>query len=250
MKYKDFSPQFYKTLENTISIVKSAQEKPCVAFDADGTLWDFDLGEEFFKYQIKNKLVPLPKDPWNHYHNLKLKNNDPREAYLWLAQINEGLPLSTVRKWAQSAVEELNPLPVFEAQKKIIQLFQSEKIDIYVVTASVKWAVEPGAQLLGIPFENVIGVQTSISADGKVQFEQGGPITYREGKVKGLLHFNNNRIPFFCSGNTTGDFELLGSASHLKLAVSGCRELESKLYKTEVELQEKASALGWETHKF
>lgn len=250
MKYKDFSPNFYSNLKSLLEQIKSAQESPCVAFDADGTLWDFDLGEEFFKYQIKNQLVPLPKNPWEYYHQLKLKNNDPREAYLWLAQVNEGKAITTVRGWAKAAVEKLSPLPVFQAQKNIIELFQKNNIDVYVVTASVKWAVEPGAALLGIPEKNVIGVQTKISNDGLVTTEQEGPITYKPGKVSGLLHYNGNRVPFFCSGNTMGDWDLLNSASHLRLAVSACTNVETELFKTEAELQKQASAQGWITHLF
>lgn len=250
MKYKDFSPQFYKSIETSIQQVKKSQHHPCVAFDADGTLWDLDLGEEFFKYQIENSLVPFPKDPWEYYHQLKLKNNNPREAYLWLAQINANVPLQTVRQWAHNAVESLAPLPIFESQKNIISLFQKEQIEVFVVTASVKWAVEPGAALLGIPAENVIGVQTKISDQGLITTEQHGPMTYREGKVEGLLHFNNSKVPFFCSGNTMGDWELLSAASHLQLAVSGCSEYESSLYKTEMDLQAKAQEKGWQTHLF
>jgi len=250
MKYKDFSPQLYKSIETTIHQVKNTQQNPCVAFDADGTLWDLDLGEEFFKYQIEKSLVPFPKDPWDYYHQLKLKNNNPREAYLWLAQINANVPLQTVRLWAQQAVENLTPLPIFESQKSIISLFQKADIEVFVVTAPVKWAVEPGAALLGIPPENVIGVQTKTSSNGIITNEQNGPMTYREGKVEGLLHFNQNRTPFFCSGNTMGDWELLNKASHLQLAVSGCTEVESVLFKTEMDLQMKAQEKGWQTHRF
>ena len=38
---------------------------PIAAFDADGTLWDMDMGEHFFQHQISKKLLPdLPADPW------------------------------------------------------------------------------------------------------------------------------------------------------------------------------------------
>src|SRR5437588_7513896 len=82
------------------------------AFDADGTLWDADLGEALFHYQIKHKLVPLPADAWNHYEEMKEKVSR-RAAYLWLAQINKGVPIATVNEWARTAVAEMGPIPIF-----------------------------------------------------------------------------------------------------------------------------------------
>lgn len=249
MKYKDFSPELYEQIENSITIAKKQFSHPCVAFDADGTLWDTDLGENFFRFQIDNKLVPLPENPWEHYLNLKKIHGNPRLAYLWLAQINKGVSLKELRSWALSALNKYNPLPIFESQKKIIRLFLQNQIDVYVVTASVKWAVEPGAHLLGIPFENVIGIQTQIS-NQLITDIQEGPITYRQGKVDGLLHFNNNRLPFFSSGNTTGDTELLSSATHKQLAVSACKDINTHLYQTEMELQKIANEKNWMIHLF
>ena len=61
------------------------------AFDADGTLWDTDLGEGLFQYQIDHKLVALPEDPWGHYNWMKANVGNP-QAYLWLAQICKDVP--------------------------------------------------------------------------------------------------------------------------------------------------------------
>src|SRR3954467_5840821 len=68
------------------------------AFDADGTLWNTDLGEAFFYYIIKNKLVPLPPDPFAHYNWMK-EHVSHTAAYVWLAQILKEVPLAKVREW-------------------------------------------------------------------------------------------------------------------------------------------------------
>src|SRR6266404_5671256 len=73
------------------------------AFDADGTLWNTDLGEAFFHYQIKNKLVPLPPDPWGEYNRMK-DHVSHTAAYVWLAQVLKGVPLTKVREWAEANV--------------------------------------------------------------------------------------------------------------------------------------------------
>ena len=248
MKYNSYSDIIWQKIESTIQEVSRTQSHPVAAFDADGTLWDTDLGENFFKYQIHHKLLAsLPEDPWKHYRTWKA-SGDPRPAYLWLAQINKGVSLSQVQQWAEEAVQELSPLPTFSDQKKLIDILHHHKVEVFVVTASVKWAVEPGALRLNIDHEHVIGVDTRIS-DGLVTDIQNTTMTYREGKLQALLEKTNGRIPFFCCGNTLGDIGLLKGASHLSLAV-GAAKPEDELWTAEESLREEALKQNWLIHKF
>ncbi len=227
--------------------LRSSSRHPIAAFDADGTLWNTDLGEAFFKYQISQGLLKnLPEEPWHYYRKWK-ESGDPRPAYLWLAQINEGHPISEVRAWAEAAVCVQSPLPIFEEQKRLIEYFQANKVDVFVITASVAWAVEPGAKRLGIPFEKVLGVQTKLQKD-IVTKEQNGKITYREGKLEALLEITGGQKPFFASGNTMGDLALLEGAK-LRLTVGAATETE-ELFTTEENLRKEAHARGWMVHQF
>ena len=177
MNYKPYPEKFWTKITDTLKAIKSNSSEPIIAaFDADGTLWDTDLGENFFQYQIDQKSVELPANPFSYYLELKKKNQDPREAYLWLAQINKGQNITDVRHWSQSAFDDLQPFPLFSEQKKLIDLFLENQVQVYIVTASVSWAVEPGARALGIPIENVIGVETRIK-ENLVTLEPVFPIT-------------------------------------------------------------------------
>jgi phosphoserine phosphatase len=246
MKYKDYSSDIWSSINNTLDQVLKEQDQPIAAFDADGTLWDIDLGETFFHYQIDNKLVKLPADPWNHYESMKAE--DPRKAYLWLAQICQGKTLTEVQQWAKSGVKAAAPVPVFSEQKKLIQLLLSKGVKVYVITASVKWAVEGGADLVGLEHENIIGVETEVQND-IITDKQKGVITYRQGKVEALLAKTGGKLPFLASGNTMGDFNLLESATHLRLAVSAASR-DDKIFKTEAELAQNAAEKGWLHHRF
>lgn len=246
-KHNNFSEEFFKNLTQKIEIELSKSLGPhFAAFDADGTLWEFDLGESFFKYQIENKLIELPPNPWKHYRDWK-ESGDPRPAYLWLAQVNKGQKLTTVQKWADDCVASLAPVPIFEGQKRLIEFFQKRSIPVFIVTASVKWSVEAGAKLLNIPIENVIGVSTKIK-NGIITDEQEGIITYRSGKVEALLQKTNGIKPIFASGNSMGDSELLKSAK-VALAVSSAA-LGHELYDNEQKLYTEAKANKWLTHRF
>lgn len=246
MKYKDYSDTLWSRINSALDQELKENSQPIAAFDADGTLWDTDLGENFFHYQIANKLVSLPPDPWEYYETMKAK--DAPTAYLWLAQICQQQKIEVVQEWARHAIESIKPLPILLPQKKVIELFLSKGVQIYIVTASIKWSVEAGAELVGLRPENVLGVHTEI-ADGIVSDKQSGLITYKQGKVDALLQATKGKKPFFCSGNTMGDYQLLQSATRLSLAVSAAAR-DDKLFRTEAELQEHAVKNSWEHHRF
>jgi phosphoserine phosphatase len=248
MNYKSFPDEYWKQIKATVTELKSKNAPLVGAFDADGTLWDTDLGENFFQFQIDEKSVPLPEDPWKHYLDLKKINNDPRDAYIWLAQINAGRSLDEVRGWSQKAFDRIQPKPIFSEQKKLIEYLLSEGVKIYIVTASIKWAVEPGARALGLTDENVIGVETVVT-NNIITAEKVLPITYRDGKIAALLKKTGNVAPFLSAGNTIGDYELLEASTHLKLAVSAASR-DDRLFKSENDLQTMAIEKNWWRHRF
>jgi phosphoserine phosphatase len=240
-----FSPSKLKSLLEDLER-RRPKGRAIAAFDADGTLWNTDLGERLFAYQIENRLVPLPPDPWAHYEWMKEEVSHPA-AYLWLAQINKGVELSRVRAWAEAAVAA-KPLPIFDEQLRVIEKLKSLEAEIYIVTASIKWAVEPGATRLGLTFDNVIGIETQIDA-GVVTDKQKGVITYREGKSEALLANTNGTAPYFCSGNTEGDRWLLEAATDLRLVISAAPE-GSENWPTEKRMLDLASGQGWYSHRY
>ena len=246
MNYQPYPEHYWTQIQKNIDTLKSSGQKQIAAFDADGTLWDADLGEIFFQYQIDHRLVDLPPQAFDFY--LAMKEKDPREAFLWLAQINKNKKIEQVREWSKQAFNEIQPNPIFKDQQKLIQLLMNNGVEVYIITASIKWAVEPGAQALGISASNVIGVQTEIQ-DGVVTDRGILPITYREGKVEALLQRTGGIAPFLCSGNSMGDFELLKAATHTRLAVSAASR-DDHMYKTEFELLSHAQKNNWLGHRF
>lgn len=245
----EFSPELWDSLESVLrSAAHASSGRRIAAFDADGTLWDADAGETFFDWQIHNcKLTAFEGlDPWKHYHDLK--KPDPRVGYVWLAQISAGQPLAEVRKWAVECFRSLPPWPVFDSQRRLIALLRELDFEVYVVTASIKWAVEPVAALLGIDFDHVIGIETEIR-DGLVTDIVKPPITWRDGKAEGLLAATGGVRPILCAGNTYGDIALLQTATHVRLALSTQSE-PGGLYDEETKLFEHASTEKWHIHPF
>ena len=249
MNYKNYPSEFWNQIEKTIFDLRQKNDRKLfAAFDADGTLWDTDLGENFFQYQIDHKQIPLPPEPYQEYLDKKAVDNDPRSAYIWLAQINAGENIEQIREWANLAFESIKPKPIFSEQKKLIELFLKNNIEVIIVTASIKWAVEPGARALGLNNDSVVGVETVV--ENKIITNTPIlPITYRQGKVDALLKKTNGIQPFFASGNSAGDIELLECATHIRLAVSAASR-DDKLFKSEKELFDIAIEKKWMNHRF
>lgn len=233
--------QKIKTIKEDLKKSIDAGAPKVAAFDADGTLWRCDVGELFFEHQIANRLIDLPADPWKHYRKLLAEHTDGR-GYLWLAQINAGRSLEQVRLWAKECFDRADSFPFFEAQKEIISVLLEENVAIYVVSASVKWAVEPAARYFGIPEQNVLGVETQIE-NGLVTDRQKGPITWKQGKVEAIKAAAASQ-PFFCSGNSEGDLLLLEYASHHRLVISSAPPSDRN-FNTERKMQGLARERSW-----
>lgn len=219
-----------------------AGAKPIAAFDADGTLWNTDMGEVFFEYQIKTKSIEnLREDAWKHYFYLK-ENTSPQAAYLWLAQINKGKQPSEILGYSKDCVRD-KAVPYFEFQKEIITYLQSLNVEIFIVTASIRYAVAAAAEYFKIPFDHILGVDVEVE-NGYLTDKQRGCITWREGKTEALLKVTKGERPFFCSGNTMGDLSLLESSNSLRLVIAKASQ-ESLNYSTEQELLKIAKKRGW-----
>lgn len=249
MEKVPFSDQLLESIKSTIRELQQSTPGPhYAAFDADGTLWDSDLGEQFFQYQIDHCQLPSLKnqDPWHYYNSTKAV--DPIKAYLWLAQISAGQSLEQVKTWAAQAVAK-EGARVFESQKKLIHWLQTQGIEVFIVTASIQWAVEPGSHLVGIPSSHVMGIRTKIDSNGLVTPEQEGVITWRQGKADALLERTNGVKPLLCSGNTYGDIALLETSIGVKLCIQTQTD-KTSLYTEEHRLFEHAQKHNWLIHHF
>lgn len=257
----EFSSGLWSDIDSSIAraLTKAASsgERPVAVFDADGTLWDEDAGETFFQWQLDHcGFQHLPEDPWAHYRNWKKR--DPHGAYAWLAQISAGRDLADVREWAKTCFDSHQPWPVFRSIQDLFTRLHQAGFEIYIVTASVKWAVEPASfHLLGVRPENVLGIETEAVVNQLgmhiITERVKLPITYRQGKADALLKATGGRRPVFAAGNTLGDIALLDIATDFKLMIQSQSPLLSEkpgLVAEEKKLRDHGRPLGWRLHAF
>jgi phosphoserine phosphatase len=251
MSVKPFSSALLKQILDPIDAFIAKNPGPhFAAFDADGTLWNSDVGENFFQYQIDHCHLPDLHgiDPWAHYFALKKKH--PPDAYLWLAQICQSFEISKVRSWAEQTMQVFPPI-VLEPQKNLIDQLLKRQLKIYIVSASTHWAVEAAATLVGLDASSALGVKTKV-VNSIVTREQEGPITWREGKRVALLEKTGGIQPLFSCGNSSGDLHLLECSSLVRLAVQTQTKdsTHQALFADEQNLFSLAKTRGWLTHHF
>ncbi len=238
---KPFPDRLLSDLKEISEKIATEVKNPIAAYDADGTLWRTDIGEVFLEYQIQNCDFQWSKNQMSDY--LEFREKDPLNALFWLAKINSGIELKTLQKWARDCFQKYET-PLFEPMKHLIEFQKNLGFEILIVTASVKWAVEPFAKLFGLNSDAVIGTTAKIE-DGLIT-EELDELTFKEGKATALK--NRNKIPAFASGNTISDLDLLMLATHTQLAVQS--EPKGRLFESEQKLKDIALQKGWLAHSF
>ncbi|MHB1846463.1 MAG: HAD family hydrolase [Deltaproteobacteria bacterium] len=179
------------------------------AFDADGTLWHGDVGEALLRRLIRERRLvdPPPGDVFAEY--ARRVESDPRDGFAFAARVLAGLPLALVRELSGRVFEEEFSRAFFPAVVGVFRALLGRGWDVFIVSASLCWSVEPGAKALGLAPDRVIGVAVEL---------QEGRLTDRvlhvptlEGKPD-LLRARAGRDPDLAFGNSMLEGPLLASA--------------------------------------
>lgn len=236
--------EYTQNLKNQIDLaLKSQDHNPIAAFDADGTCWFSDVGRDFFSHQAEHKFFAGNDTyDWGDYKAIE-ESKGMEAALLWMSQVLNGLKLEDVRAFGEDCIKWSVPNYV-AFTKEIIDHLHDRGVDVYIVTASVKWTVEAGARYFGIPEQRVIGVTTKIDGNGILTDQQDGPVTWYEGKLKGLLEKTGGKKPFYVSGNTMSDVAMMRASTAFKVVISSVTPEES-IFDSEMEALKVAKSEGW-----
>lgn len=244
----DFLESFKQLIARLKSDLIEEQKKRknrCVAaFDADGTLWDIDCGENFLRFLVRNRILSDVSgvDPWDYYNSLRWGGR-VEEALIWLTATMSGKSWSEVRAVAEASYLEAMPFPHFAEMGILVAELQAIGLEVYVVSASPKWSVEPAAKRIGIDADHVLGLQCH-TVGGKLSNEVVRPMSHGAGKVDVLKGIIGDKDLIFAAGNTMGDFPLIQSSKGKGLAISSVAA-DNLNFSTEQELQAAASVSGW-----
>ncbi len=224
-----------------------------VAFDADFTIWEVDVGVSIFEAllargdvrpEAEEALVAdaqrfgiglppgAPGAPGGSalgaaraLHEAFFDGRYPDDlAYAMNAWAFAG---HTEREAEAIAAEVLRELRVAEhirpAFPKLIEWAAKRGVDAYVVSASPVWIVRAGAALLGLPADRAIAMQPAVSG-GTIEPRIDGPICYGDGKLAKIRATRPDAVLLGSFGDSPWDAAML-RASRVPVAVSPSEKL-------------------------
>ena len=168
------------------ALLDAGPRQGAVAFDADGTLWRGDVGEDLLRYLLAQKLLPAVAGRQRVYEEYERRvAKDPADAYGWAVEIMAGVNETQLAQHCETFFTQRYAGRVFNYVRPLLKTLESLGLHTYVVSASPVWAVIPGAQALGIPPERVIAVTSEVE-QGVLTDRLLKPIPCGEGKVHAL----------------------------------------------------------------
>ncbi len=204
-----------------------------LAFDADGTLWSGDVGDDLFHALIHAQAVRTDAyaalireaetfgiaysgnatDVAQTLCAAHQAGKYPEErAFAMMAWVFAGMSLSDAIAFSERVVKETNIEgrlhrfldPVFDWARE-------QNVAVWVVSASAKWIVEIGAAMFGIPSKHVIGMMPVIRNEFVIPELAGVPI-YGPNKPMILREASPRAVLLGAFGDSSFDVPLLNMA--------------------------------------
>ena len=175
-----------------------------VVFDADGTLWRGDAGEDFLRHALHQRLF---QGRYETYERL-LADSHAR-AYGWCVEVMAGLEVDVVQRACDAFFEARFQGRIFPFVRPLLGALTRAGCVPWICSASPRWAVLPGARALGIDEAHVIGVTCALEGQtltGRVD----QPVPVGAGKVTWLER--GGVRPALGVGNGDLDLDMLAHA--------------------------------------
>jgi phosphoserine phosphatase len=181
------------------------------AFDADGTLWQGDVGEELLRELIRRgALIDPPPDPWGEY--VRRVRRDPADGFAFAARVMHGLEEGAVREVSAEVFAERCAKGTFHSVSFWLERLMALGWEVYIVSASYRWSVEVGVAQFGVSPQRVIALELEVE-NGVLSDRVLLPVPTLEGKVA-LLREAAGRDADIAFGNSVLDLPLLLASAH------------------------------------
>ncbi len=191
-------------------LLATSGEGRAIAWDADGTLWRGDVGEELLRYLSAERRLPMRPDPRGLYEEYERRVQvDPADAYAFSVEVMEGWPAAELELLCADFFARRFRGRVFAFASALLAAFGRAGYAPWIVSASPVWIVAAGAAALGVPRERVIAVDCALDG-GKLTRRIARPVPCGEGKVAQLQA--RGVRPVLAIGNGELDLPMLAYA--------------------------------------
>ncbi len=181
-----------------------------VAFDADGTLWRGDIGEDLLRYLAAEDLLPRHRGRSGVYAEYERKvAHDPADAYAYAVAVMAEVEEAALEGWCQDFYARRFEGRLFPWVRPLFEHLQGRGHPVWIVSASPLWPVRAGAKALGVPPSQVIGVCCPV-VEGRLTGKVEEPVPCGDGKVHWLRA--RGVRPHLAFGNGDLDLPMLSYA--------------------------------------
>ena len=196
------NPQAFEVIEPLLATPGAGRP---VCFDADGTIWRGDVGEDLLRFLVAEDRLPAHKGERDLYQRYEtIHDVDPPAAYAFAVEAMAGLEETTLIGWCREFFSRRFAGRLFPFSRPLLEAFTAAGYVPWLVSASPRWIVEAGALALGVA--NVIAVDAELDA-GRLTRRVRQPVPAGIGKVELLKQ--RGLTPAFAAGNGNLDLPLL-----------------------------------------
>jgi phosphoserine phosphatase len=190
------------------------EKRPQLAiFDCDGTLWDADSGEKFFRWEIKRGLVSREiadklTARYDEYRAGKVSEDDMCGE---MVTMHEGLSIAELERAAAEFVPEVIAPGIFPEMQALTHELAGSGCELWAISSTNDWVVREGVKAFGIAPERVIGV--CVASDNGRATSRLLRIPSGEGKAVAIRQVIK-RMPDAVFGNSRWDLAMLELAKN------------------------------------
>ncbi|MFO0672894.1 MAG: HAD-IB family phosphatase [Polyangiaceae bacterium] len=206
---------------------------PLLAFDADGTLWRGDVGDDFFEALVASKDIrsPAAEAVLREAHAAGLDAADPASAASAILEAFHRHAYDEERFYelvgwlgaGRSPTELDEAIDAMQRERGLDERIHSEVrpvlawaeargVERFVVSASPRRVVQRGVARLGIDEDHVLAAEAVHDASGRMLAEARQPIPYGPGKVRALRGRVGDRPLLAAFGDNVFDIAMLQAA--------------------------------------
>ena len=205
-------PKLTPEAERFISSVLDRQPRIAV-FDCDGTLWAGDAGEDFLRWEIKNKVISadvaahiLPR-----YASYKQGKIGEEEMCGEMVALHEGLRVSEVEAAAECFFTEQVEHRIFPEMQELTRRLADADCKLWAVSSTNEWVIRAGLRRFAISQDRVLAA--AVEAEGDIVTPRLIQVPTDEGKARAIRKVITGRVDAVF-GNSVHDEAMLALATH------------------------------------
>ena len=181
------------------------------AFDCDGTLWSGDAGENFFSWELEEKLIPdeiavAMRARYADYRAGKV----PEEVMCGeMVTLHKGMIEADVQRQATRFFDLFFVEKIFPEMKTLVRQLLAQGCDVWAVSSTNEWVIRAAVRHFGIPRDHVLaaaGVVENLRITDRLVRVPSGP-----GKPQAIRDVVKKK-PDAAFGNSRWDADMLASA--------------------------------------